>query len=128
AQLGIAIYWDFMTAYTAFYEEPNGKGAAHVAKALRNRIGQADPHMAEAVLDRIRNRRLHLLDSFRRKYQPSLFAPRTVDSKKIRGYLIRVASLESLHVPAGDLPWGLGRRVNLAALARPAAPARETRR
>src|SRR5437660_3989357 len=122
ARLGLAIYWDFMTAYNAFYEEADGKGAAHVAKALRNRCGQADPHMAEAVLDRIRNRRLHLLDSFRRKYQPSLFAPRAIDAKKIRGYLIRVANLESLHVPAADLPWGIGRSINLAALAEPAAP------
>jgi hypothetical protein len=124
-QLGLDIYWDFMTAFNAFYEEPEGKGTAHVAKALRNRCGQADPHMTEAVLDRIRNRRLHLLDSFRRKYQPSLFGPRAVDAKKIRGYLIRVANLESLHVPTSDLPWGAGRTVNLAALAEPAAPAHE---
>jgi hypothetical protein len=40
----------------------------------------------------------------------------------IRGYLIRVANLESLHVPLADLPWGVGRSINLAALAEPAAP------
>src|SRR5262249_46181359 len=78
-----------------------------------------------AVLDRIRNRRIHLLDSFRQKYQPSLFAPRQVEARMIRGYLIRVAKLESLHVPAGDLPWGVGRSINLAALAEPAAPRQE---
>src|SRR5262249_36180015 len=71
AKLALAIYWDFMTEYNAFYEEPEGRGAACVARALRGRVGHADPHMTEAVLDRIRNRRAHLLDSFRRKYQPS---------------------------------------------------------
>src|SRR5215831_2587085 len=73
AELALAIYWDFMAEYNAFYEEPEGPGAACVARALRGRVGQADPHMTEAVLDRIRDRRAHLLDSFRRKYQPSLF-------------------------------------------------------
>src|SRR5258708_3609348 len=67
-KLGLAVYWDFMTEYNAFYEEPEGRGAACVARALRGRVGQADPHMIEAVLDRIRNRRTHLLDAFRRKY------------------------------------------------------------
>jgi hypothetical protein len=124
-QLALSIYWDFMTAYNAFYEEAEGKGPVYVARALRARCGQADPHMSEAVLDRIRNRRVHLLDSFRHKYQPSLFAPRQIEARMIRGYLIRVAKLESLHVPAGDLPWGVGRSINLAALAEPAAPTPE---
>jgi hypothetical protein len=122
AGLAHAVYWDFMTEYNTFYEEPDGRGPICVARALRGRIGHADPHMIEAVLDRIRNRRIHLLDSFRRKYQPSLFAPAAIDARKIRGYLIRVAHLESLHVPASDLPWGLGRTVNLGALVEPAAP------
>jgi hypothetical protein len=124
-RLALDIYWDFMREYNAFYEEPEGGGAVHVARALRGRFGQADPHLSEAVLDRIRNRRVHLLDSFRRKYQPSLFAPPSVEARKIRGYLIRVAALESLHIPASDLPWGAGRTVNLAALAEPAAPTAE---
>jgi hypothetical protein len=123
--LALDTYWDFMKEFNAFYEEPEGKGPAHVARALRGRVGQVDPHMSEAVLDRIRNRRIHLLDSFRRKYQPSLFAPRAIDPRKIRGYLIRVARFESLHVPSGDLPWGVGRNINLAALAEPAAPVPE---
>jgi hypothetical protein len=125
ARLAGAVYWDFMTAYNAFYEEPDGKGPAHVIRALRGRSGEADPLVVEAVLDRIRNRRLHLLDGFRRKYQPSLFAARAVDARKIRGYLVRVANLESLHVSAGDSPWNLGRGINLAALAEPAAPTPE---
>jgi hypothetical protein len=125
AKLALAVYWDFMTEYNAFYEEPEGRGPACVARALRGRVGQADPHMAEAVLDRIRNRRIHLLDSFRRKYQQSLFDTPAIDARKIRGYLIRVAHLESLHVPSEDLPWGAGRTINLAALVEPAAPAPE---
>jgi hypothetical protein len=125
AKLALDIYWDFMAEYNAFYEEPEGRGPACVARALRGRVGHADPHMTEAVLDRIRNRRVHLLDSFRRKYQPFLFAPRAIDARKIRGYLIRVAHLESLHVPTGDLPWGVGRTINLAALVEPSAPVPE---
>jgi hypothetical protein len=110
------VYWDFMNDFNAVYEDPEGKGLFHVSKALRQRCGHADPHIVEAVLDRIRNRRLHLLNSFRRKYQPSLFAPRTVDAARVRGYLIRVARLESLHVPTVDLPWKTGRRVDLASI------------
>jgi hypothetical protein len=121
-QLALAVYWDFMQEYNAFYEEPDGKGPLYVGRALRARVGQVDPHMSEAVLDRIRNRRLHLLDSFRKKYQPSLFEARAIDASKVRGYLIRVAGFESLHVPAGDLPWGVGRTIDLAALAEPALP------
>jgi hypothetical protein len=121
-QLGLAIYWDFMQEYNGFYAEADGKGAIYVARALRARVGQVDPHMSEAVLDRIRNRRLHLLDSFRKKYQPSLFEPRAIDASKVRGYLIRVAGFESLHVPVADLPWGVGRTIDLAALAEPASP------
>jgi hypothetical protein len=125
AQLALAVYWDFMKEYNAFYEESDGKGPLYVARALRARVGQVDPHMSEAVLDRIRNRRVHLLDSFRKKYQPSLFAPRAVDAGKVRGYLIRVAGFESLHVPTGDLPWGVGRTIDLAALAEPTLPTPE---
>jgi hypothetical protein len=125
AKLALAVYWDFMTEYNAFYEEQEGRGPACVARALRGRVGQADPHMTEAVLDRIRTRRMHLLDSFRRKYQPSLFDATAIDARRIRGYLIRVAHLESLHVPSVDLPWGTGRTINLAALVEPAAPAPE---
>src|SRR6516225_7620469 len=54
AHLALAVYWDFMTEYNAFYEEPEGKGTFYVARALRGRCGQADPHACEAVLDRIR--------------------------------------------------------------------------
>jgi hypothetical protein len=124
-RLALAIYWDFMKEYNAFYEEPDGKGPLYVTRALRARMGQADAHMNEAVLDRIRNRRVHLLDSFRKKYQPSLFSPRAIDASKVRGYLIRVARFESLHVPTGDLPWGVGRTIDLAALAEPALPTPE---
>src|SRR5262245_35488446 len=49
AELALAVYWDFMTEYNAFFEEPDGRGAACVARALRGRVGQADPHMSEAV-------------------------------------------------------------------------------
>src|SRR5436309_1288784 len=50
-ELALAVYWDFMVEYNAFYEDPDGRGAVCVARALRGRIGQADPHMCEAVLD-----------------------------------------------------------------------------
>src|SRR5438046_2896193 len=55
AELAPAVYWDFMVEYNTFYEEPDGRGTAYVSRALRGRVGQADPHMCEAVLDRIRN-------------------------------------------------------------------------
>jgi hypothetical protein len=67
--------------------------------------------MVEAVLEeRIRGRRVELLDAFRSKVQPCLFGRRTFERRKLVGWLVRVAHIEALHVPAHALPW---RRVAL---------------
>jgi hypothetical protein len=97
--LALEIYRSFNAAFTAFYDAPDSRGAGHVRRALRRQFGFAAEPNVEAVLDRIRNRRLRLLNHCRRRYQPSLFAPRTFDASRLAGYLTAVARLESLHLP-----------------------------
>jgi hypothetical protein len=102
-RLGRDIYNTFHTGFSAFFLAEGAPGARHVKAALRRRLGFWTYPLVEAVLDRIRDRRLHLLDSYCRKYQPSLFAARTFDAGKLGGYFVRVARVESWHVEAGGL-------------------------
>jgi hypothetical protein len=104
-EVGRGIYRSFMAAYTAAFLEPDGWGVRAVRRLLRLRFGFVDAHLAESILERIRDRRLVLLEHLRGKFQPSLFAPRTFDPARLRGYLWRVVRLESLHAPQEDLPW-----------------------
>src|SRR4051812_215825 len=67
------IYRAFTARYSAYYLEPAASGRAAVSRALRRRLGFVDPRMVDATLERIRNRRLHLLEAMRAKYQANLF-------------------------------------------------------
>jgi hypothetical protein len=96
------IYQSFNAAFEAFYYAPDCPGPAYIRRFLERRFGYAEESAVEAVLNRIRNRRLRLLNHCRYRYQPSLFAARTFDSSRLVGYLIRVARFESLHVPEGE--------------------------
>ena len=88
-------------------------------QALRGHLPFVDRCLIEAVLERIRDRRVHLLESFCRKYQRSLFAQPALNQRRLRGYLIRVAQVESWHVPADDLQPRSGRAFDLAAVIAP---------
>jgi hypothetical protein len=102
AALGRDIYQSFNEAFQAFYYVPDCPGPAHVRRFLERRFGYAEDQAVEAVLNRIRDRRLRLLNHCRRRYQPSLFAARSFESNRLVGYLICVARYESLHVPEGE--------------------------
>jgi len=74
---------------------------------VRRRLHARAPELAEvdlssltdAIIERILNKRLHLLDAVYSKYQGSLFAERRFDSQRLPGYFSSVANIESRKVP-----------------------------
>src|SRR5262245_45865767 len=60
----LSIYRTFAEQFDAVFMGENGRGESWVRMYLRTRCGFAAPPVVEAVLNRIRNRRLHLLSSF----------------------------------------------------------------
>jgi hypothetical protein len=97
------IFHTFTTAFEAAYLAEGAPGEKWVRQFLRNRFGFAAEPAVEAVLNRIRDRRLHLLQAFRDKYQGQLFGPQTFQPSRVRGYLRRVAWVESGKVPLAPL-------------------------
>ena len=96
---GMAIYNGFHQAFSTFFEEEHGCGARLIRRNIRRHFGFVQESMVEAVLERILDRRELLLENFRQSSQPSLFAPCAFDGRRFTGFLVRVAHIESLHVP-----------------------------
>src|SRR5262245_4861319 len=95
---GQRIYRDFHESFLLWFGASDGPGAAEVRRRLLSWHGHADAHMIEAVLERIRDRRLHLLDHLYARTQHSLFAAQGFDPERLPGYLRTVARLESRHL------------------------------
>lgn len=104
-ELGRLIYRTFTLAYSEAFLQPFGWGCQLVRRYLSRDWLFTDGRMEEAVLCRIRDRRLVLLEHLRGKFQNSLFAEQTFDPALLPAYLRRVARLESLKVPEAELPW-----------------------
>jgi hypothetical protein len=99
----IAIYRGFISDFGVHFLEETGAGETWVRRFLRQRLGFAPEPAVEVVLNRIRDRRRHLLHAFRRKYQASLFGPTTFRREGVRGYLRQVAWVESRKAPLAEL-------------------------
>jgi hypothetical protein len=99
----LRIFRAFMEEFEAIFLRETSCGEKWVRQFLRNRFGFAAEQAVEAVLNRIRDRRLHLLQAFRHKYQQELFGPWTFNEKRLRGYLKRVAWIESGKAPVAQL-------------------------
>jgi len=97
------LYRGFMEEFDACYLAPDPPGERWVRRDLRTRFGFAPEPAVEAVLERIRDRRFHLLVCCRNRYQPRLFGPETFDRRRLRGYFRRVAWVESRHVPLEEM-------------------------
>jgi hypothetical protein len=93
--LGLRIYRCFLQGFSEVYLAEESPGERWVRQALRQRLGFVADDMVEGVLNRIRNRRLHLLCRHRERYQPSLFGAQTFVPHLLRGYLRQVARVES---------------------------------
>jgi hypothetical protein len=93
----------FLEKFAACYLTEDCCGERWVRCALRNRFGFAPEPAVEAVLERIRGRCFHLLESFRRRYQPVLFGPRTFRPEGVPGFLQQVAWVESRKAPLNKL-------------------------
>ncbi|HYT88971.1 MAG TPA: hypothetical protein VEL76_09700 [Gemmataceae bacterium] len=104
-QIALTVYNAFQDTFAHVFQGEECKGVELVRRTIRSHYGFVTQGMVEAVVDRrILDRRLELLDACRTKYQPTLFGPRTFDPKQVRGFLVRVARIESLHVPKDALP------------------------
>jgi hypothetical protein len=99
------VFRSFAAAYAEAFLDTDGVGVLVLRRFLRLRFGFVDAHTEEVILERIRDRRLLLLEHLRRKFQPSFFAAKVFDPALLPGYFRRVAWLESLKVPVEDLPW-----------------------
>lgn len=108
-QHAATIYDDFTSEFDNSFLSDTGRGAAWVRRSLRERCGFTTAQHVEAVLNRIRDRRWILLHAFRRKYQASLFAPLTYVASMLRGYLRRVAWIESRKYPMAEFRQAAGR-------------------
>jgi hypothetical protein len=105
----LAIYDAFHTQFNGLFLVEASLGERWVRKYLRTRLGFAAEPLVEAVLSAIRNKRLHLLEAFRRKYQNSLFGATTFQPQRLQGYFRRVAQVESLKAPVEELERVTGR-------------------
>jgi hypothetical protein len=103
-RLGLTIYKDFMTSFNAYFMKQPGLGNPYIDAALRRRFGFQNDRMHEAVLNRILDKRVHLMTKFRERYQPTLFGQQTYDPKGVPGYMKRVVDIESRKIPPEDLP------------------------
>lgn len=97
--LGLAIDRDFQIAFNAAYLAAlPGQlcpGERWVRRYLGRRFrGYLPEAMVETILERIRDRRLILLHSLKRKQQPSLFVARNLQANLIPGFLRRVVWIE----------------------------------
>lgn len=102
-KLGRNIFETFTNEFTQFFLDPGQKGSRYIHSAIRKRLGFSNEQLCDAVIDRISDRRQHLLESFFRKRQGSLFGPSRFDSAKLGGFFVQVARVESLHCPEGML-------------------------
>src|SRR5262249_21686522 len=64
------VYEDFMEVFEACFSELQAPGEGWVRNAVRHHLGWAPDLVVEAVLNRIRDRRFHLLCHCRERYQP----------------------------------------------------------
>ena len=102
---GRDLYLVFNREFTATFYGDDAPGIGFVREVLKRRFGRLSVGLLDAALDRIRDRRLHLLRAFKRKYQPKLSAAWNVEPDLLPQYFRRVASLETLRLPEADLPW-----------------------
>jgi hypothetical protein len=110
---GRELYRVFGGEFERLYLAESGRGPAWVRQELRQRFGFAAEPAVEAVLNRVRDRRPHLLRAFKRKYHASLFRPLVLQERWVRGYLRRVAHVESKRLPAAELGVVNGRSPDL---------------
>ena len=111
--LAAHIYDAFTEEFSKFFqaEVTAGTGVSAGETAIRRRLKRHFPsakvgqinNMAEAVLQNILDKRLHLLEQVHGRFQESLFAKQNFDRKKLRGFFVNTAKYESFHVPSDIL-------------------------
>lgn len=84
-----------MSEFHRFFLEPGDDGARWVKEAVRRRFGFSDDRVCETVLSAISDRRRPLLAGFYQKYQKSLYRPVQLDAKRLAGYFVQVARVET---------------------------------
>jgi ElaB/YqjD/DUF883 family membrane-anchored ribosome-binding protein len=106
---GMYIYDAFMEKFSEYFQSETtaGTGVSTGETAIRGHLSRRFPtaytgqigRMTEGVLNIILNKRLYLLDHAYQAFQKSLFAKRLFERKKLPGFLVRVARIESYKVP-----------------------------
>jgi hypothetical protein len=105
ARFGRDLYRTFMESFSETFATLPSLGSRYIGRSLHRRFGFTEDRLIEVVLNRIHDRRLHLLAAFYKKYQGSLFAAQFYDPKRLRGYFVQVARIESLHVDLREFCW-----------------------
>lgn len=97
------VYGHFMDAFEACFLAEGAPGARWVASWLRRYYGFAPATAIDAVLERIRGRRLHLLRAFRQRHQADLFTLPDFRPAGLVGFFRNVARIEARHAPLEQL-------------------------
>lgn len=107
-QLGLELQNAFNEAFRKVYFEEtitSGKAKKCLGEVwIEQRLSargrrRVNPKQVEWVLNRIRERRVHLIEAFFRTYQKTLFGPVKFIADSITGYLRRVVEFESRKEP-----------------------------
>jgi hypothetical protein len=96
--IGLWIFDDFNARFVAYFGEDDAEGARSVRWCVRKKLGYSNPRVVDAILDRIRDRRIRLLNHFKAQHQGSLLNGPRFEPGKLEGYFRRVVQLESLKV------------------------------